>query len=71
MARWEPFVAIRRPPDSVSGDEDGPELKTFVDGQQPKIHEVWNFREDGVTPEVHPTMRVDIGTFVGECFATH
>ena len=37
--------------------------------RQPKINEVWTFREDGVTRKVHPTARVDVSAFVGECFA--
>ena len=42
-----------------------------MDGQEHQIHEVWNFGEDGVTREVHPTAQVDIGYgFVGE-FATN
>ena len=37
---------------------------------RPQIYEVWTFGEDGVTREVHPTSRIDVGAgFVGE-FAT-
>ena len=32
-----------------------------VDGRDPQIHEVWTFGDDGVTQEVHPTTRVDVG----------
>ena len=31
----------------------------------PKIHEVWNYGEESVTPKVHLTARVSVGTFVG------
>ena len=42
-----------------------------MDGRDPQIHEVWNFGEDGVTPEVHSTAQVDVGArFVGK-FATN
>ena len=70
VARWEPVGATYRPSASVSGDEDGPEFICCADGQQTKIHEVWTFGEDGVTPKVRPTTCVDVGAFVGECFAT-
>ena len=53
-----------------SGDEAGPEFIRCVDVRQPQIHEFWNYREDGVTHKVHPTACIDVGTFVGECFAT-
>ena len=53
---------------SVSGGKDGPGFIRCVDGQQPQIHEVWFFGEEGVTPKVHPTARVDVGDFVGECY---
>ena len=32
-----------------------------MDRQESRIHEVWNFGEDGVTREVHPTAQVDVG----------
>ena len=42
-----------------------------MDGREPQIHEVWTFGEDGVTREVHPTARVDVGAgFVRE-FSTN
>ena len=66
MAGWEPVEAIRQTSDSVSGDEDRPEFIRCVDERQPEIHEVWTFKEDGVTPKVHPTARIDVSAFVGE-----
>ena len=61
---------IRRTSNYGSGDEDGPEFIPCVGGQEPNIHEVWNFGEEGITREVHLTARVEVGSgFFGE-FAT-
>ena len=52
---------------SGSGGEDIPVFICCVNVQQPKIHEVWTYGEDVVTPEVHPTAGVDVGAgFVGK-----
>ena len=52
---------------SGSGVKDGPKFIRCIDGGQPQIHDVWNFRDDGVTREVHTTAHVDVGTaYVGE-----
>ena len=70
MARQYPVGPIHRPSSSGSGDEDGPNFIRCVDVQEPQIHEVWIFGEDGVTREVHPIAQVDVGAgFVIE-FAT-
>ena len=61
MATWEPVVSVRHRSNSGSGGEDGQEFICCVNGRQPEIHEVWIFGEDGVTHEVHPTARVDVG----------
>ena len=67
MDRQYPVGSIRRPSNSGGGDEDRPEFIRCVDGRETHIHEVWNFGEDGVTCEVHPTSGVGVGTgFVGE-----
>ena len=66
----EPVGAICRPYDSDCWNDDGHQFICFVDGRQPKIHEVWIFREDGGTPKVHPTVCVDVGAFFGDYFAT-
>ena len=56
-----------RQANSGSGVEDRPEFICCVDRRYPKIHEIWNFAEDGVTCKVHPVVRVDVGAgFVGE-----
>ena len=48
-------------------DEDELDFIQCVDGRETHIHKVWNFGEDGVTCEVHPTSGVGVGTgFVGE-----
>ena len=70
MGGRETVGAILWISNSGSGNEDLPKFNKCVDRRDPQIHEVWNFGEDGVTPEVHPTAQVDVGTgFVGE-FAT-
>ena len=66
MPRLEPVRAIRQTYDSGCGEDDGPQFIRCVDEQHPKAHEFWNFGEDSVTLEVHPTARVDIGSFVRE-----
>ena len=71
MSRREPFGACRRPSASGSGDDDVPNFIRCVDGRYPKIHEVWTFGEDGVTPEVYQTACVDVSDFLSECFATN
>ena len=35
-----------------------------MDGREPQIHEVWDFGDNGVTREVHPTSQVDAGARV-------
>ena len=38
-----------------------------MDGRQPQIHEIWNFAEDGITREIHPTGQEDVSSgLVGE-----
>ena len=71
VARRDPVKAIHRPSDYGSGDKDRPEFIRCVDRQHPEIHEVWTFREDCVTREGHPNARIDVGAFIGECFASN
>ena len=68
MPRPDPVEAICQPSDSVSGDDDRLEFIRCVGGRQPKINEICTFSDDGITPEVHPTARVDIGAFFGDFF---
>ena len=70
MPRPDPVRAIFQPSDSGSGYDDRLEFIRCVGGRQPKTHEVWTFSNDGITPEVHPTARVDFSAFVGNCFST-
>ena len=71
MSSIEPVGAICQPSDSGCGDDDGPQFTRWFDERQSKIHEVWIFGEDGVTPEVHPSARIDVSAFVSEKFATN
>ena len=71
MPGLEPVRAIFRTSDSGCGDDDGLQFIRCVDGQQPKVHEVWIFGEDGITPKVHPTARVEVGFLIGDYFATN
>ena len=71
LSSQNPVGSIRRPSASGSWYEDEPKFIRCFDGQQPEIHEVCTFGEYGVTPKVRPTARVDVGTFVGEFFATN
>ena len=71
MAGWKPVGAICWRSNSSSGDGDGPEFIQCVDGQEPYIHDVWNFGGDSGTREVHLTALFDVGAgFVSE-FATN
>ena len=60
MAWMEPVGSIVRPYNSVSRDAEGPEFIQCVDVREPQIHEVWDFGDNGVTHEVHPTVQVDV-----------
>ena len=71
MSKLEPVGAIFRTSNSGCEDDDGTQFIRCVDGQQLKIHEVWVFGEDGVTPEVHPSAHIDVIAFVGDYFATY
>ena len=71
MPIMKPVGSICWPSESGCGENDGLKFIRCVDGRQPKVHEVWIFGEDGVTPEVHLTARVDVKTFVGNYFATY
>ena len=70
MTRLDPVGAIIQPSNSGSKENDRLEFIRCVGGWQPKIHEVWTFIEDRITPEVHPFAWVDVSAFVGDCFMT-
>ena len=70
MSRHEPVGSIGWPYYSSSGDAEGPEFIRCVDRQEPQIHEVFDFGEDGITCEVHPTAQVDVSNRVVGEFAT-
>ena len=67
MFTRDPVGSMCRRANYGSSGEDGPEFIRCVDGQQPKIHEVWNFCEESVTRKVHLIACVDVGAgfFVG------
>ena len=65
----EPIGAISQPSNSGSGADDGIKFIRCVGGQQPEIHEVWTFGDDGITPEVHHFACIDVGAFFWDCFA--
>ena len=67
MATGDPVGSMRCRYNSGSGGEDRTNSIRCFYRRHPKIHEVWTYGEDGVTREVHPTARVDVGAgFVGE-----
>ena len=77
MARHEPVaVQVLLLPNVqavcyVRGGEDGDWFTCCVEGQEPKIDEVWTFAEDR-TREVHPYARVQISDdFIRETFCNH
>ena len=42
------------------GDTDKSKFIRCVEGRDPEVDEVWIQGEDSITPEVHPTARVDV-----------
>ena len=71
MTRREPAGAIRQPYNSGSGADDGLDFIRCVGGRQPQIQKVWSFGNDGITREVHPFARLDVGAFSKDCFGTN
>ena len=71
MPMPEPVRDISQPSDSGSGNYDRLEFIRCVGGRQPQTHKFWNFGNDRITPEVHPTSIDDVGAFVGNYFATY
>ena len=77
MARREPFVfevlftrTVQRL-SSGRGDEDGVWSTHCIEGQEPKIYELWNLADDGIS-NFCPCYRVQISDdFTGKNFHTH
>ena len=70
MPRLKPVVVIRQPYIYGSGGEDGVDFIQCVSRWEPQIHEFWTFAEDGVTREVHPFARIDVGNLSDDFFQT-
>ena len=70
MPRRKPVGVTRQPSISGSGGKDGLEFIRYVFGWEPQIHEIWNFAEDGITREVRPFARINVGDLRGDCFHT-
>ena len=70
MPRRKPVGVIREPSRSGIRSEDGLGFNRCVGGQEPQIHELWSFAEDGVTRKVHLFARIDVNDFSGDCFHT-
>ena len=68
MPRRKPIGVIRQPSSSGSGDEYGLEFIRCVGGRDPQINKLWSFAKDGITREVHPLARIEVGNFSGDCF---
>ena len=71
VPRRDTARVIRKPFRYGNRGEDGIEFVRCVDGQEPQIYKLWSFDEDGITREVHPFARVNVGDFSGDCFETH
>ena len=61
---------INLPSESGCWDADRSQCIGCVDVYEPKFHEVWVLGEDGVTPKVHLTERVDVGAGIFDDFET-
>ena len=70
MTRCKPISVIRQPSNSGSGDDARLEFIRCMGGREPQIHELWIFAEDGITREVHPFVRIDVGNLSGDCICT-
>ena len=70
MPRCEKVGAIIQPLNSGSGANDGLDFIHCVGRRQLQIQEVWTFGNSGITPKVHPFVRVDVSAFTRDCFGT-
>ena len=71
MSIPDPVGATRWPSDSGCGDSDRSKFISCADGREAEVNEVWILGEDGVTPNIHPTARVDVDAGVVCKFATN
>ena len=71
MPMTEPVGSNRQPSNSSSENDDGLDFIRCVGGRHTKIHDIWTFSDDGITPEVHHFARVDVVAFVEDCFAAN
>ena len=71
MPRREPARVIYQPFRSGSRGKYGIEFICCVDSQEPQIHELWSFAEDGFTRKVLPFDHIYASDFSGECFQTY
>ena len=67
----DPVGATCWPSDSGCGDADRSKFIRCVEGCEPMVNEVCILGEDGVTPNIHPTARVDVDAGVVCKFATN
>ena len=70
MTRRKPIGDIRQTSNSGSGADARLEFIRCGGCREPQIHDLWIFAEDGITREVHPFARIDVGNFSGDCFRT-
>ena len=70
MATQKPVGSMCCRANYGSGSEDVPKYIRCVDGGKPQIREVWTFRENGVTHEVHLTECKNVGAGSGGEFST-
>ena len=70
MASREAVIATHQALCSGNRGKDGISFVRCVDGQEPQIHKLWSFAEDGINRKIHPFARVDVGNFSEDCFQT-
>ena len=59
MSMTDTVGDTRLPSNSGCWDADRSNFICCVDEREPEVNEVWILGEDGATPEVHTTLRVD------------
>ena len=71
MSMPDPVGGTCWPSNYGCGDADKSKFICCVDGRNTKVNEVWVWGEDGITPEVHPALRVGVDSGLGCKFATN